>query len=328
MMGYTIEKEVLQRYAFLVLVVLLLVVSYFILKPFIVALLSAFVLGFLIKPFHSFLSKKIGEKGAAWVCIVLLFLIIFVPFAIVMGALAKQAYGYASSDNFETVLNTIFGKIGLNLDAELFNNINREALNFLASLLKPLVTNAISFIIVLFVMFFGLYYVLVKWDYLASELRNFIPFKDKTGIAGDLSAVTKEIVFGTFLIGLIEFAVALVGFYILGINSALLLAALIFFTAFIPAVGPGFIWVPLALYSFVIGNYYVGIGAIILGCLLGVGIDMFLRGVIVGKKTRINPLIMLLGIFGGISLFGLFGFIIGPLILVYAIKFLHEIVNN
>jgi predicted PurR-regulated permease PerM len=327
-MGYVIEKEVLQRYAFLALAILLLVISYFILKPYIVALLSAFVLGFLIKPFHGSLSRKVGEKISAWACILLLLLIILLPLGIIAGTLMKDAYGYASKNNFEVVLNTILGKAGLNLDPGLLETINTKALNFLASLLKPFVSNAISFFIAIFVMFFGLYYVLTKWNYLASELKRFIPFKDKGEITKELSSVTKEIVYGTFLIGLIEFTVALIGFYILGIDSALLLAALVFFTAFVPAVGPGFVWVPLLVYSLIVGNYFFAIGVLIIGLILGFGIDLFLRGVIVGRKSQINPLIMLLGIFGGVSLFGLFGFIIGPLILIYAIRFLKEVIRD
>ena len=325
-MGYAIEKGTLQRYAFLTLIVVLVVASYLILKPYIIALLSAFVLGFLIKPLHVAMSRKTSERAAAGICMVLLILIIVIPFGIIAGALAKDAYSYTNS--FENVLNTIFDKIGLSLDPQVLDTINREGLNFLVSLLRPLVSNAISFFLATLVMFFALYYVLVKWDYLAAELKKFIPFKDREDIANELSEATKEIVFGTFLIGLIEFGVAFVGFSLLGINSALLLATLVFFTAFIPAVGPGFVWVPLAIYFMIVGNYPVVIGIVAVGLILGFGIDFFLRGILIGKKTRINPLIMLLGIFGGIAMFGLFGFIIGPLILIYAIKILKGIVGD
>jgi predicted PurR-regulated permease PerM len=327
-MGYGIEKGVLQRYVFLALAILLVVASYFILKPYLVALLSAFVLGFLIKPFYNYLAKKVGTKSSAWICILLLILIIFLPFGIIVGTLAKEAYTYVSKNSFEQSLNTILGSVGLDLDPVLLDQINDEVLNYLVYLLRPFISNAISFFIALFVMFFGLYYVLLKWDYLAGQLKKFIPFKDKAEITGELSGATREIVYGTFLIGLIEFAVALVGFYVLGIDSALLLAALVFFTAFIPAIGPGFVWVPLLIYFFVTGNYFVAIGVLIIGLVLGLGIDLLLRGVIIGKRSRINSLLMLLGIFGGVSLFGLFGFIIGPLILIYTIRFLQEIISD
>jgi len=327
-MGYTIEKEVLQKYVFLALVVMLVIASYFILKPYIVALLSAFVLGFLVKPFHSTISRKTGDRMAAGICIILILLIIFIPFGMIIMALVKESYSYAFSNSFENVLSTIIGKAGFELDPNILETINREGLNFLISLLRPLVSNIFSFFVATFVMFFALYYVLVKWDFIASEIKKFIPFKDREGIAKELSVVTKEIVFGTFLVGLIEFGVALIGFYLLGINSALLLAALIFFTAFIPGIGPGFIWVPLTVYFAIIGSYPAAIGTFVLGLILGFGIDLFLRGILTGKKTNINPLIMLLGIFGGISIFGLFGFIIGPLILVYVIKIMKEVVAN
>lgn len=324
-MKYFADRDVLQKYAFFILAVLLLIVSYFMLRPYLVALMTSFVLGFLIKPFHKVLGKKVGDKSAAWICILLLILVILLPFGIAVGSLAKQAYDYASKSNLEITLNTILGKAGLNLDSGLLSQINQEFLNFLVYLVRPFISNAISFFIMVFVMFFGLYYVLVKWDYLSGELKKFIPFKDKAEITRDLSNATKEIVYGTFLVGLIEFTVALIGFYLLGVNSALLLATLIFFTAFIPAIGPGFVWVPLMIYMFIVGNYFVAVGILVLGLIVGLGIDLFLRGVLTGRNSRINPFIMLLGIFGGVSLFGLFGFIIGPLILIYSIKILQEI---
>jgi predicted PurR-regulated permease PerM len=323
-----VKKEVLQKYIFLALAVLLVVTSYFILKPYLVALLSAFVLGFLMRPVYVRLEKKIGSKSSAWICILLLILIIFIPFGTVVGALSKQVYDYASKNNFSVNLNTLFEQVGMTLNPMLLDQISEGILNFITYLIKPFISNVISFLITLFVMFFGMYYVLLKWDYLANELKNFIPFGDKEGITKELSDSTKEIVYGTFLIGLIEFVVALVGFYVLGIDSAMLLSALIFFTAFIPAIGPGFVWLPLALYLFIVGNVFAAIGVVIIGLIIGFGIDFFLRGMLTGRKSQINPLIMLLGIFGGVAIFGLFGFIIGPLILIYAIRFLQEIVRK
>lgn len=327
-MGYAIEKEALERYVFFAVLVLLFIVSFFILRPYLVALLSAFVLGFLVKPVHKYFSKRVGVKFAAAICMVLLLLILFIPLGMVLGLLVSQAYGYVDSNTFEIAAKTIFDRLGIKLDAEILDTINREALTFIISLARPLVSNAVSFILVLFVMFFALYYVLVYWDFLAAELTKFVPFKDREKVTKELSVSTREIVFGTLLIGLIEFCVAFLGFHLLGIDSALLLAALIFFTAFIPAVGPGFVWVPLAVYLFLIGDIWVAVGVVVLGYVIGIGIDLMLRGVLIGKKSSINPLIILLGIFGGVPLFGLFGFVIGPLILVYAIKFLQEIVGE
>lgn len=326
-MSYAIEKGVLKKYFFVALVVLLIVFSYLILQPYFVALISAFILGFLIRPVHRYFAKGIGDVGAAWACIILLIVVIFLPLGILTGALAKEAYDYASSHDLSHVLTTVFGKIGLNLDARVLDALSGRVLNYLASLLQPLVSNTLSFVIVLFVMFFGLYFVLVRWKFLNDALKSFLPFKDKEEISKELADATREIVYGTFLIGLIEFVVALIGFYVLGISSPVLLAFLVFFTAFVPVLGPGFVWVPLAAYFLIVGNIYLTLGVVVLGIILGFGIDLVLRGILTGRKSRINPFIMLLGIFGGVPLFGLFGFVIGPLVLVYTIKILQEIVE-
>lgn len=324
-MAYILEKEVLQKYVFIALVVLLFTIAYFIVKPYLVVLLSAFVLAFLLKPVHRFFGKKIGDRSAAGVCMLLFILIVILPMGVVFGMLANEAYSYANKDTFEQTVNAVLGKAGVELNPEILDRINTEVLNFIIRLVTPMLSNALSFFVKIAIMFFALYFVLVKWDGLASELEKFVPFKDKKKKVRELSSVTKEIVFGTLLLGAIEFVVAYAGFYILGVKGALLLASLIFFAAFIPGLGPSVVWAPLAIYFGVIGNYFGLIGAVILGAVLSFGMDLLLRAVMVGRKNKINPLIMLLGVLGGISLFGIFGFVIGPLILIYAIKFLEGI---
>ena len=129
--------------------------------------------------------------------------------------------------------------------------------------------------------------------------------------------------FSVFIIAILDFVIASIGFYLLGIKSFLLLAAIISILTFIPGLGPGVVWVPLAIFHLLIGNYLVGIGVIFIGLILGVLIETYLQGKIVEEKTKINPLIRFIGVLGGVPVFGIFGFIIGPLILIYTIKILN-----
>jgi len=85
--------------------------------------------------------------------------------------------------------------------------------------------------------------------------------------------------------------------------------------AFIPILGPAIVWVPLVLIKLALGDYTTAIGVIVIGVIISVGVDYLLRIKIMRDKTEINPIIMLIGILGGIKLFGLIGVIIGPLIL-------------
>ena len=103
-----------------------------------------------------------------------------------------------------------------------------------------------------------------------------------------------------------------------------LLLFLSFFLAFIPGLGSAIVWVPLAIYYLFFENWFTFIGVVVTGVILSVFVDTILRTKLLGKKSNINPYIMLIGILGGISLFGIFGFIIGPLILIYSLKIIRE----
>jgi predicted PurR-regulated permease PerM len=119
----------------------------------------------------------------------------------------------------------------------------------------------------------------------------------------------------------------LIGFYILGIPMYLVLSFIIFFLTFIPG-GPALVWVPLAIYIIFQRNLFIVIGVLILGIILSYILDTAVRIKILGNKSQINPLIMLIGVLGGIYIFGLFGFIIGPLILSYSLKIIEELIED
>ena len=127
---------------------------------------------------------------------------------------------------------------------------------------------------------------------------------------------------------LIEFVVGVIGFYLVGVKAYILLPALIFLFAFIPGLGPVLVWGPLAIFYIALQDYPTGIGVIIVGLIISLVIEILLRNKLVGSSTGINPLVMLIGIIGGMTIFGLFGFIIGPLILVYTLKLIQQTVSH
>lgn len=169
-----------------------------------------------------------------------------------------------------------------------------------------------------------MYYILLRWDTITFTLKELIPFKNKNKVANDIDSSTRGIVYGMLLIAIIEFIVAGAGFYLSGVKAYLLLAALIAFLAFIPGLGPIVVWVPTALVFLASGNYLTALGVIITGCLLTFFIEIVIANKITSKKAKLDPLITLIGVIGGVTLFGLFGVIIGPLVLHYTIKLITE----
>jgi len=321
-----------KRYFFWAIVAVLLILSYLVIRSYLVALISAFILAFLVKPVHVRLKKRVGNRISALLSVLLVLIIILVPIALLLGSIAQQMNVYFADGGFADLLEKVssiplLSEFGL--DLEIFAELGGEiSLSPIASFLTSAISHIPGFIVSVFITLFGMYFILVGWDDLAISLKRYIPFKNKNEVTREISEITNTIVYGTFFMALIEFVVAALGFYILGVKFYLLLAVLVFFFAFIPAIGPAFVWVPTAIYYFAVQNYYAAVGALVLGLILSVVIDTILRAKVLGDKSKINPLVMIVGILGGISVFGIFGFIIGPLVLLYTIEILQEVMSR
>lgn len=309
---------------FWAIIAILIILSYLVIRPYLIPLISAFVLAYLTKPVYHKLNKTLGSALSAIICILLVIIIIIIPIGIIIGGIINQADKIIETGSLQLIINKIseyplIQDLGLDL-----STIGEKSIGILISLFTSITKYLPSLIISLIVVMFGIYYILTNWEKLAEELKKYIPFKNKDKISKELGEATNNIVYGAVLIALIEFAIAVGGFYISGVSPYFLLPTLIFFLAFFPGLGPTIIWVPMAVYYLFTKDYATAIGVIITGIILSFAIDAVLRSRIIGGKTKINPLIMLVGILGGISVFGIFGFIIGPLILVYTIKLIQE----
>jgi len=316
------------KYFFWAALIILIIVAYLVIKPFIIALISAFILAYLIRPVHIRIKKKLGSTLASFLSVFLVVLIIIIPFFLIIAELTKQISSSLDKETLSSIIKTITSlpfleKIDIQT-SQFAESALSFALTIATSLIKSLPTIIISIIITLL----GIYYILNNWEILTSKISSYVPFKNKERIISDMSKATSRIIYGYALVAIIEFIVAAIGFYILGVNHAIFFAALIGFLAFIPGAGPMLAWLPLALYYFFTSASATGIGIIIIGLIVSVGIDNFLAPHLVGKASKIHPFIMLLGIFGGIPVFGIFGFIIGPLVLVYTLEILEEIIQN
>jgi predicted PurR-regulated permease PerM len=155
----------------------------------------------------------------------------------------------------------------------LTEKISSYSLSFTYSIIKYIPNLILNLIITIFLTF----YFLSDWDNLNKEIKNIIPFKNKEKIIKDFSDTAHNIVFGSLLIAIIEFVISLIGFYLIGINYFIILSCLVAITALIPLIGPGFVWVPLAIIKAIQGNYLAAFLVVILGLILGLGVDFFLR---------------------------------------------------
>ena len=139
--------------------------------------------------------------------------------------------------------------------------------------------------------------------------------REDRGILKRLKTSVDSIVRGSLIIATIQGIVSGVGLAIFGVPYASLLGALAGVAAFIPTLGPSLVLLPAAGYLLLSGHVGAGLG-MLAWAVLAVGlIDNLLHPTLVGRGARIHPFFILFSVIGGISAFGIIGFVVGPLIM-------------
>ncbi len=319
------QNERVHKYVPIAILGILAVISFMIIRPYILALLSAFILAYLVRPLNERLEKKLSTNLSAITTITITLLLIFVPIGWTITEIATQGYSFVESGTLEKLINSIqdwkvFEKY--NLSSEI-NQLAGKAIESVTSITLTL----IEIIIGLFIMVFAMYYLLIDWNKISDRIKKALPFSNKENLAKEIANTTKKIVHGTLFIAIIEFVIAAVGFGLAGVNFFIVLATLTAILAFVPG-GPGIIWIPLAILNIINQNYFSMVIVIITGLIISLGVDTILRARIAGKDAKIHPLIALVGILGGTPVFGILGIIIGPLFLSYTIQIIEEILRE
>lgn len=297
---------------FLIFIVALLIVA-----PFIGAIISAYVLAFLLLPLFKTFNKKMDRGLSAFLCILVILIIIVVPLFFIVNQIIHETSSLIQNANMTNVnWSGNFGGIGL-------DKIRDEGVSYFTSFIENLVRAFPKILITLLVTFFGVFYFLYDWEKISSFIHRKTPLENKEKLFNDVSFTTKRITYGLLLVGALEFAISFVGFTISGVRFPLLLALIIGILAFTLVLDSSVVWIPVVLvYAFIFEDPGTAIGALITGVILST--DTILRPKIIGSVSKINSFVMLLGVLGGIALFGVLGFIIGPIVLFFALRLFKE----
>lgn len=311
-----------------VILIVLLVLSFFLLKPILMALITGLILAFIFSPIYCRLNAKIKSNNlSATIMCVLLILLIVLPIFFLAPVVLNQAgkiFSSVQDINFVEIIKEIFpslfsvtssGEIGSIIQSF----INDSTSNLLSSISKFILNLPLLFLQSL-VVFFTFFFVLRDSDKMASYVKSLSPFSKEIEkkLFDSSKAITSSVIYGQVVIGIIQGIITGLGFFIFGVSNALLLTLLACLAGIFPIIGTTIVWIPVAIYLFIEGNTGAAIGVLIFGSISST-IDNFLRPIIVSKRAKMNSLLILLGMIGGLFLFGILGFILGPLILAYLI---------
>ena len=130
------------------------------------------------------------------------------------------------------------------------------------------------------------------------------------------------VVFGFVITAALQGLFGALGFLIFQLSSPLVWGLIMMILALIPFLGPALVWFPIGVIQLISGNLFSGIGLLLYGAIIISSIDNIVRPKIISYKSNIHPLLILLGVVGGLKLFGFIGIVIGPVVLVFLMTIL------
>jgi predicted PurR-regulated permease PerM len=308
-----------------------------ILWPFYGTIMWGAIIGLLFAPVYRWLLARLKWRHtpAALLTLLLVLLVVVLPFALITAALAREAllvYAQLQSGELNPVLyfegifdalpdwmTTLLDRFGLVNFATLQGRLATalaQGSQFIATQALGIGQITFEFVADVFITLYLAFFLIRDGDEVARAVRRAIPLapEHKRELIDKFTTVIRATVKGNLLVAAIQGALGGLAFWYLGVRGALLWTVLMAFLSLLPAIGAGLVWLPVALYFFVTGAIWQGIALCAWGVLVIGLIDNLLRPILVGKDTLMPDYVVMITTLGGMAVFGINGFVIGPVI--------------
>ena len=327
----------LQNKAFLLLLAIVSVAFGAILWQFHGAIFWGIVLAILFTPLHRKMLQRMPrrENLAALCTLGLCMVMVILPMTLIGVSLIQEAtaiYERLKSGqlNFGAYVQQVVAALPawvtqllerLNLTTleelqQKLSSVAVQASQFLASQAVNIGQNTLEFLVGFGIMLYLLFFLLRDGRALALRINHATPLDNdhKRKLVSKFTTVIRATVKGNIVVAASQGALGGLIFWILGIQGPVLWGVLMAFLSLLPAVGAGLIWVPVAIYFLATGAIWQSAVLTLFGVFVIGLVDNVLRPILVGKDTKMPDYVVLISTLGGMALFGLTGFVIGPVI--------------
>ncbi len=301
----------------------------YIFLPYLSVVVFAIVFAVVFNPLYRGLRKLVRYDWlAALITVLTVILIVLVPFSFLATLIFGQAmhlYGWFAGGNevhLGAIVNGFLARhfSGFDFPQIDITNYLSMALGWVVQNLLPFVGGLAQFALVLFLSLFGMFYLLTDGNALRDKIASLIPLEQRYSkrVIDRMERAIYSVVGGSLAIALIHGVEAIAGFWIFGIPNAAFWGSLAVVAALIPMVGTSIVDIPAIVYLFATGHIIAGIGLFVWWIVVSMnGVDNLLSPQLKRRGLNAHPFLILLSVLGGISVFGLIGFLIGPLALAF-----------
>ncbi|MEZ3499866.1 AI-2E family transporter [Pantoea sp. KPR_PJ] len=322
---------------FIVILAIVTVAFFDVLAPYFSPILWAAILAVIFAPLKTWLRRKMGDRNglASLITLLVICLIVFTPLAIIASSLVVEINTvYLKLQSNSAQFPTVFADLLQHLPDWLRNFLSEHQLNnatqiqqklsgfalkggqYMAGSVFLIGKGTFTFTVGFGVMLYLLFFLLKDGSYLVHLILEALPLSTyvKHHLFMKFAAVSRATVKGTVVVGVVQGILGGLAFWFVDIDGSLLWGALMAFLSLIPAVGSAIIWVPAAVFFFATGAlwkglFLVGFFVVVVGL-----VDNILRPLLVGKDTKMPDYLILIATLGGMEIYGINGFVIGPLI--------------
>lgn len=332
-----LDTKSINKISAIAILLFLVVMAFILIKPIILSIIAGLLLAYVVNPAYAKVNSVIKRPTiSALLVSILIVFIIFIPLWFLVPLVIKQVFdmfAFFQGADVGGVVSLLFpgapeefARQITGIISNFLNEISVGVLNWLSELLLNLPDLLLQGAVLIFVFFFTL----KDQDKLKAYVSELSPLnKDQEKILiREFKGITSSIVYGYVIIGIIQGIATGIGLFAFGVPRALLLTLIAIFASMFPLFGPWVIWLPAAVYLFANGSLPAAIAFTVYGTLVVSSLDNILRPYIVSRRSSISPVVALVGMIGGLFVFGLLGLIIGPLILAYLIIFLTAYKNK
>jgi predicted PurR-regulated permease PerM len=334
-------KQAPIAYFFLAFYILVWYLGFLLLKPFISGIVFGIILSYMFYPVFQFIYSIIRVEviAAIAVCFLIL-LILFVPLFFIGQSVATEGQELINYAQNSLVIpkETCASQPGAVcraysdtlsfLQTPTMSNLTTQVLpmflNFFLESLKGLVFAIPNVLLQVFIALFLCYYLVRHGKSIVDNIEELLPMRKESRkrLAQQINHTIYGVLYGQIIVAVLQGIIATIGYFVFGIKSPIVLGILTIFFSFVPIFGTGIVWFPIVIMKFFAAfaandstGMVMALGLLAWCILLVAPIDNFLKPKIMSDKAKVHPALIMLGVFGGIALFGITGLILGPLIL-------------
>ncbi|CAG9166379.1 AI-2E family transporter [Cupriavidus pampae] len=327
----------LHQKTFLLLLAAVTIAFFWILLPFYGAVFWGAVLAIIFAPLQRRLVARLHGRVniASLLTLMLVLLLVILPLTLITISLVNEGmnlydsirsgqinfglYFQRAVDALPPYVRDLLSRFDVQSLSDLQQKLSASAVQtsqFLAQRALSIGQNTAHMLIGFGIMMYLLFFLLRDGPQLSRRVRLAVPLSPghKQHLIKKFTMVVRATVKGNIAVAIVQGTLGGVIFAILGIQGSLLWGAIMAFLSLLPAVGAALIWAPVAVYFLLTGDLVKGFVLIGFGVLVIGMVDNVLRPILVGKDTQMPDYVVLISTLGGMALFGLNGFVIGPLV--------------